>query len=189
MHLAVLTSAAVLGPAAAGLLRLAHQVVDVAALLPNALRRATLLGLDPETEGEASLRLAAVARRRSLLAAVPILGGAAALAWPIAGLLGTAAAPSLAPAIVVLAAATLVALGLGPTDPVLRRVGTPQALRAVIGASVAAVLVAPLLALALAPALGVTGVAGALAASLVLREVALAAEVRRCERRLGAAGA
>jgi hypothetical protein len=83
--------------------------------------------------------------------------------------------------------ATLVALGLGPTDPVLRRIGTPEALGAVIGACAASVVLAPVLALALAPALGVTGVAGALATALVLREAALATAVRRCRHRRGEA--
>jgi O-antigen/teichoic acid export membrane protein len=187
MHLTVIATAAVLGPWAAGLIRLAHQVVDVGALLPNALRRATLLGLDPEVEGEASLQLAGVARRRSLLAAVPLLGGVAALAWPIADFVGGGPGPSLAHAIALLAVATLVALGLGPTDPVLRRIGTPEALGAVIGACAASVVLAPVLALALAPALGVTGVAGALATALVLREAALATAVRRCRHRRGEA--
>jgi hypothetical protein len=178
MHASVVVSGIVLGPGAAALLRVAHDAVDVAAVLPNAMRRGTLLAFDPDTEEEISPAAARAARRRGVVTGIPLLLGAAALAWPIGTLLAPGH-PAVPASIACLALGTLGGLAFGPNDAVLRRIGTPRAVHTVIAASVASIALAVALTLALSPVLGLMGAAAALAVAQVLREAVLAAAVRR----------
>ncbi len=175
MHAADLGAGGLVGAWAAGLLRLAHHVVEVFALLPRAVALMTLLhrgGGRKQGRPAAVLARCRRARRRSVLLGGPFLGLAILLSGSVAAALAPSR-PALAPAIAVLAGGVLVSLALGSVEPVLRAIGSQRAVRAILLAHVGDVVAKVLGTVLLASSAGLTGAAVALALGLVVRQTLL----------------